>query len=75
MSVKKRNDIRGLSTEESRNINGGNNESSASMSMTSGTDSLLSMEFKWQQGDNYKEYKISAGNDVDLNLNAYGNKS
>lgn len=58
-----------LDDAELNEINGG---SSANMTMSSGTGSLLSMEFQWQDGNRSKDYKISAGNDISLDLTAYG---
>lgn len=70
MKVKVKNPmLRQLDDAELKAINGG---ASASMTMSSSADSLLSMEFQWQQGDRSKDYKISAGNDINFDLTAYG---
>nr|WP_067055162.1 hypothetical protein [Mucilaginibacter sp. L294] len=61
-----------LNADELRDINGGT-AIGASMTLSSGTDSLLSIEFKWRQGGRSRDYKLSIGNDIDFNLNAYGN--
>ncbi|SDF44013.1 bacteriocin-type signal sequence-containing protein [Mucilaginibacter pineti] len=61
-----------LNADELKNINGGTTEG-ASMTLTSGADSLLSIEFKWQHGGHLRDYKLSVGNNIDFNLNAYGN--
>ncbi|MDN3582074.1 hypothetical protein [Mucilaginibacter flavus] len=53
-------------------INGGA-ANGAGMTMSSSADSLVSMEFKWQQGDNYRDYKLSAGNGIHVNLDAFAN--
>ncbi|MFD0751883.1 hypothetical protein ACFQZS_17145 [Mucilaginibacter calamicampi] len=73
MAVKnKKQNLRQLDAAESTEINGGTTNS-ASINMSSSTDSLLSIEFNWQQGDSSKSYKVEAGKDVDVNLNVYGN--
>lgn len=63
-----------LSADELAAINGGTT-TTASMTMSSSADSLLSLNFEWQQGDQSRSYKISAGNNIDLNVGAYGNNS
>jgi hypothetical protein len=63
-----------LDAAELKETNGGTSDSaSASMTMSSNADSLLSMEFHWQQGDRSRDYKISAGNNINFDVNAYGN--
>lgn len=63
-----------LSAAELAATNGGASDG-ASMTMTSSTNSLVSMEFKWQQGNNYRDYKLSAGNGIHVNLDAFANGS
>ncbi|WP_114937509.1 hypothetical protein [Mucilaginibacter endophyticus] len=64
--------IRELSVAELTTVNGGA-ANGASMSLSAGTDSLLSIEFKWQQGDNYQDYKLEAGKGINLNFDAFLN--
>jgi bacteriocin-like protein len=66
------NSFRPLNTEELQQINGGS-AGEASMTMSSGANSLLSMDFEWQQGDMSRSYKIAVGQDVHFNVGAYGN--
>jgi len=73
MTVKVKNKLPELSPEELKDINGGSTNS-ASMTLSSSTDSLVSMDFEWRQGDMSRSWKISAGNNVDINLQAFGNK-
>jgi hypothetical protein len=73
-NVKKQN-LQPLNSEELAMVNGGASTNSASMTMSSSADSLVSMEFNWQQGDNYRDYKISAGNGIHADLNAFANGS
>lgn len=63
--------MRDLTPEELTHISGGTD--GASMGLNIGTDSLLSLEFKWQQGDNYHDYKLEAGKGLSLNLDAFVN--
>lgn len=62
-----------LSVAELATVNGGAN--GASMSISTGADSLLSMEFKWQKGDNYRDYKLEVGKGINLNFDAFVNGS
>ncbi len=61
-----------LDAADLQTINGGATNG-ASMTISSSADSLVSMEFKWQQGDNYRDYKLSAGNGIHVNLDAFAN--
>jgi len=73
MPVKtKNNSFRQLNDEVLKQINGGA-ANSGSISMTSGAGSLLSMDFEWHQGDMSKSFKIEVGQNIDFNLNAFGN--
>lgn len=57
-------------------INGGSdNSSTTNVGINIGTDSLLSMDYSWTQGDRHYEMHLSAGNDVYTNFNAFGNQT
>lgn len=61
-----------LNAEEVKQINGGSADNSAGMTLSSSANSLLSIEFKWQQGDNYRDYKLDVGKNVNINLGVFG---
>ena len=69
MSLSKRAKYRALTADELQKTNGG---ATASMTMSSSADSLVSMDFEWQNGDQSRSYKIEAGKDIALNLNLFG---
>ncbi|QXV65982.1 hypothetical protein INP83_02485 [Mucilaginibacter sp. 21P] len=69
MTAKKNStQLRELNSDEIATINGGATDG-ASMSLSSSADSLLSIEFNWQQGNNSRSYKLSAGNNIEADLN------
>ncbi|OOQ58757.1 hypothetical protein [Mucilaginibacter pedocola] len=70
----KHKNLRPLNAAELMETNGGSSQTgSASISMSSSADSLLSIQMEWQQGDHYRMYKVEAGKDIDFNLSAWGN--
>lgn len=60
-----------LTARELQQVSGGassNYSGKSSFTVSGNTDTLLPMNFTWQQGDQYRSYTIEAGRDVHLDL-------
>jgi hypothetical protein len=63
-----------LNLQELQDINGGSNASANTLSISTGTDALLSLNYEWSQGDKGYEWSLEVGKDVNADIDLFSNR-